>query len=206
MSTTQHAPSNGSGRPTGPLAAIPARLWDVATPLVHQVLRTPGLGPARGMQAALARLAETGWDLGRATTRYTALIARVWADVAVDLLSDTPSLAVDPATALDPRRLLEHVYAVAERHFAEAFTTTEYIDAQAEIGAATMAYRVAEQPIAQALLTLVHAASLADVDAAHRNVQDLRRTVRELRRRVRTLEREVAATRTDDAGEGTDRG
>lgn len=206
MSTTQHAPSNGAGRPTGPLAVIPARLWDVATPLVHQVLRTPGLGPARGMQAALARLAEAGWDLGRATTRYTTLIARVWADVAVDLLSDTPSLAVDPATALDPRRLLEHVYEVAERHFAEAFTTTEYIDAQAELGATTMAYRVAEQPIAQALLTLVHAASLADVDAAHRNVQDLRRTVRELRRRVRTLEREVAASRTDDAGEGTDRG
>ena len=206
MSTARQTVSNGSRRPTGPLALMPTCLWDVATPLVHQVLRTPGLGPARGMQAALARLAEAGWDLGRATTRYTTLIARVWADVAVELLSGMPSLATDPATVLDPRRLLEHVYEVAERHFVAAFTTAEYIDAQAELGATGMAYRVAEQPIAQALLTLVHAASLADVDAAHRNVRDLRRTVRELRRRVRTLEREVTASRADEDGEGTGRG
>lgn len=200
MTTSQQVRANGSRRPGGPLAAMPTRLWDIATPLVHQVLRTPGLGPARGIQACMAELAEAAWDLGRAGTRYSTLVTRVWADVAVDLVSDVPSLAADPATALDPRRLLEHFYAVAERHFSEAFSTAAYIDAQAELGASTMAYRVAEQPIAQALLTLVHAASLADVDAAHRNAQDLRRTVRELRRRVRALEREVAAARTDTRG------
>lgn len=201
MSTAQQAPPDGSPGPTGPLAALPARLWDVATPLVHQILRTPGLGPGRGMQAAVARLAEAGWDLGRATTRYSTLVAHVWAGVAVELLTDAPSLAGDPATALDPRRVLEHVYEVAERHFSEAFTSAAYVDAQAELGSATMAYRIAEQPIAQALLTLVHAASLADVDTAHRNVQDLRRAVRDLRRRVRTLEHEISVSRT--AGDGS---
>jgi hypothetical protein len=202
MSTAQQSRSNGSRRPAGPLARMPARLWDVATPLVHQVLRTPGLGPAQGMQASLARLADAAWDLGRAGTRYSAVVVRVWTDVAVDIASEMPSLATDPATVLDPRALLEHVYDVAERHFSQAFTTDEYIDAQAELGATTMAYRVAEQPIARALLALVHAASLADVDDAHRNVQDLRRTVRDLRRRVRTLEREVAASRRGDEADG----
>lgn len=201
MSTAQRALSHGSRRSTGLLAAMPARLWDVATPLVHQMLRTPGLGPARGMQASLARLAEAAWDLSRAGTRYSAVVTRVWTDVAVDMVSHMPSLATDPATVLDPRKLLEHVYEIAERHFSQAFTTDGYIDAQAELGATSMAYRVAEQPIAQALLALVHAASLTDVDAAHRNVQDLRRTVRDLRRRVRALEREVAASRSDDEGD-----
>ena len=203
MSAAQEARSNGSRRPVGPLTAMPARLWDVATPLVHQVLRTPGLGPARGMQASLARLAEAAWDLSTAASRYAAVVTRVWTDVAVDLMSDVPSLASDPATLLDPRALLEHVYEIAERHFSQAFTTDEYIAAQAELGATSMAYRVAEQPIAQVLLGLVHAASLADVDAAHRNVQDLRRTVRELRRRVRALDREVAASRGADEGDQT---
>jgi hypothetical protein len=202
MSTAQQASTNGSRRPTSPLATMPTRLWDLATPLVHQVLRTPGLGPARGMQASLAQLAEAAWGLAGAGTRYSAVVARIWTDVAVDLVSSMPSVATDPATVLDPRALLEHVYEVAERHFSQAFTTDEYIDAQAELGTTSMAYRVAEQPIAQTVLALLHAASLADVDAAHRNVQDLRRTVRDLRRRVRALEREVAASRTEDEGDG----
>ena len=97
MSTAKQASTNGSRRPTGPLATMPTRLWAVVTPSVHQVLRTPGLGPARGMQAALAGLAEAAWDLALAGSRYSAVVARIWTDVAVDLVSSMPSLATDPA-------------------------------------------------------------------------------------------------------------
>lgn len=192
MSTAQHARTNGHRSGPADVSELSVRLWDVATPLVRQVLRTPGLGPARQLQAALADLAESAWDVGRAGSRYSLVVTRIWAQVATDLLSDLPGLLRDPAILLDSRRLLQRFYDVAERHFAEAFRTSEYIEAQAELGATTMAYRVAEQPIAQMLLSLVHAASLADVDAAHRNVHELRRTVRDLRRRVRALERAAA--------------
>ncbi|CAN5775151.1 hypothetical protein BH23ACT10_BH23ACT10_17930 [soil metagenome] len=193
MSTDNGGGTTGTADARGPDAAPPAGMWDLVTPLVHRALRTPGLGPTRGAQAALARLAEAAWDAGIAGTRYSAIVARVWADVAADLATQAPGVATDPTTALDPRKLLERFYEVAEKHFSEAFATDRYIDAQAELGATGLAYRVAEQPIAQRLLNLLHAASLADVDAAHRNVQDLRRTVRELRRRVRALERTAGA-------------
>lgn len=196
MSTAQHANGHREGPPD--LSELTVRLWDVATPLVRQVLRTPGLGPGRQLQAALADLAEAAWDVGRAGSRYSMIVTRVWTQVAADLLADAPGLLRDPGVLLDSRRLLQRCYDIAEERFVGAFRTSEYIDAQAELGATTMAYRVAEQPIAQLLLSLVHAASLADVDAAHRNVHELRRTVRDLRRRVRALEREVAAHHTEE--------
>lgn len=198
MSTAQHARANGHRQAPPDLSNLTVRLWDMATPLVRQVLRTPGLGPARQLQAALADLAEAAWDVGRAGSRYSLVVTRIWAQVTADLLADVPGVLRDPAVLLDSRRLLQRFYDTAEEHFSEAFQTSEYIDAQAELGATTMAYRVAEQPIAQMLLSLAHAASLADVDAAHRNVHELRRTVRELRRRVRALEREVSAHHADD--------
>lgn len=193
MSTTQHAGTNGHRQGPADLTDLSVQLWDMATPLVRQVLRTPGLGPARQLQAAVADLTEAAWDVGRAGSRWSLIVGRIWAQVAADLLTDLPGVLRDPAILLDARRLLEQFYETAEEHFAEAFQTPEYIDAQAELGATTMAYRVAEQPIAQMLLSLVHAASLADVDAAHRNVHELNRTVRDLRRRLRALERQVAA-------------
>lgn len=193
MSTAQHAGTNGHRQGPTDLTDLSVRLWDMATPLVRQVLRTPGLGPARQLQAAVADLTEAAWDVGRAGSRWSLIVGRIWAQVAADLLTDLPGVLRDPAILLDARRLLEQFYETAEEHFAEAFQTPEYIDAQAELGATTMAYRVAEQPIAQMLLSLVHAASLADVDAAHRNVHELNRTVRDLRRRLRALERQAAA-------------
>lgn len=198
MSTSQHARTNGHHHGPPDLSELTVRLWDVATPLVRQVLRTPGLGPARQLQAALADLAEAAWDVGRSGSRYSTIVTSIWAQVAADLVTDVPGLLRDPAVLLDSRRLLQRFYDTAEQRFAAAFQTSEYIDAQAELGATTMAYRVAEQPIAQMLLSLAHAASLADVDSAHRNVHDLRRTVRDLRRRVRALEREVAVHHTPD--------
>lgn len=188
MPTARDATTNGD-------AALdtPPRLLELATPMVRQVLRTPGLGPTRELQASVAALLEAAWDAGVAGTRYTAIVTRIWGEVAAHLLADMPGIATDPATALDPRKLLAHFYEVAEEHFAEAFASQDYIAAQAELGASALAYRVAEQPIAQRLLHVLHAASLADVDAAHRNIADLNRTVRELRRRVRALQREVAA-------------
>lgn len=191
MPTARDATADGEDGTAG----TPAQLWKLATPVVRQVLRTPGLGPTRELQASVAALLEAAWDAGVAGTRYTAIVTRVWAEVTAHLLADAPRIATDPATALDPRRLLAHCYDVAEEHFTEAFASEDYITAQAELGASALAYRVAEQPIAQRLLHLVHAASLADVDAGHRNVSDLRRTVRELRRRVRVLEREFVAER-----------
>ena len=202
MSTAQHARTNGHHDGPPDLPNLTIRLWDVATPLVRQVLRTPGLGPVRQLQAALADLAEAAWDVGRAGSRYSMIVSRIWAQVATDLLADVPGVVRDPGMLLDSRRLLQRFYDVAEDRFSEAFHTSEYIDAQAELGATTMAYRVAEQPIAQMLLSLAQAASLADVDAAHRNVHELRRTVRELRRRVRALERAAAADASAGAGAG----
>lgn len=199
MSTAQHARTNGHHDGPPDLSNLTIRLWDMTTPLVRRVLRTPGLGPVRQLQAALADLAEAAWDVGRAGSRYSMIVSRIWAQVATDLLADVPGVVRDPGILLDSRRLLQRFYDVAEDRFSEAFHTSEYIDAQAELGATTMAYRVAEQPIAQMLLSLVHAASLADVDAAHRNIHELRRTVRELRRRVRALERAAADA---DAGTG----
>lgn len=202
MSTDNGGNATHAAGPTAHATAGAARPWDLATPLVRQVLRTPGLGPTRELQASLAALAETAWDAGIAASRYSAIVARVWADVAADLATQVPGVATDPSMALDPRRLLERFYEVAEEHFSEAFATDRYIDAQAELGTTALAQRVAEQPIAQRLLNLLHAASLTDVDAAHRNVQDLRRTVRELRRRVRALER--AAGTSDTHAHSTD--
>ncbi|MBW3605540.1 MAG: hypothetical protein KY460_11655 [Actinobacteria bacterium] len=203
MPTTRDATTNGGGA-----LDTPARLLELATPMVRQVLRTPGLGPTRELQASVAALLEAGWDVGVAGIRYATIVARIWGEVAAHLLTDAPSISTDPATALDPRKLLAHFYEVAEEHFAEAFASQDYIAAQADLGTSALTYRVVEQPIAQRLLHLLHAASLTDVDAAHRNVADLNRTMRELRRRVRALERQVAAERaattpaddTDDGG------
>jgi class III poly(R)-hydroxyalkanoic acid synthase PhaE subunit len=161
--------------------------WDSYAQTFGRLLRSPGLGPGRETSEKLERGFDAWLEWSRASFRYQTIIADTWVRALERFLSELADRAARGESPATVRALTNLYMETAEAVFVEKFMSTEYIEAQAQAGNASMEYWRREREIVDGLMKISHVPTRTEVDEAHRQVHELRKELRALRRELREL-------------------
>jgi class III poly(R)-hydroxyalkanoic acid synthase PhaE subunit len=163
--------------------------WDVYRKTVGQWLDSPNLGLAREFNHKVDGSFKAWMALLEAQAKYQSVLAQVWGEAFQAFLQRVAEKAQAGEKVGSLREWMLLWTATGDEIFGKAFAQDRYVDAQAELVNANMAYRAEARKVMEVLLQIADMPTRGEVDEAHRRIYELRKEVKALKKQMSKMKK-----------------
>jgi class III poly(R)-hydroxyalkanoic acid synthase PhaE subunit len=166
--------------------------WGAWDQMFGRLINTPGLGITRELQEKFVAAFNAWLSVQRANGEYQIILTDTWVRAFEQFMCEVMSRAErgEPVSSL--RDLTNLWVDVAEHVYGDAFRSDEYVRIQGQLLNSTMAYHIRQRAILEDVSSNLGLPTRSEVDAAHRNIYEMRKEIKALRRALQSLETQVA--------------
>ncbi len=168
------------------------RFWNAYDKTLGRMMDAPTMGYSRELNRKVLQGFDAWLELRRADMNYQLVISNIWTqtfDLVMQSLVEKAQNNQSPQTLKDMTNLL---IGIADDVFVREFAQPAYIEAQGKLLNSTMAYRLRERALLEAVMESYGLPTRTELDETHQTIYEMRREMRELKKELKALKAKPA--------------
>lgn len=188
LQTTMQSPTNlghlmmGGG---SELAHLTKFHWDMYERTIGGITEIPGLGSNRELNAKLMRGFDAYVDFQKVSAEYQTILSRTFGKAFERYMEKLVSFSEEGKTIDSIQDLMNLWLDTIDESFTRMYVSEEYLEAQKQLAAAGMTFKMRQQDILEVFLGMFDLPTRSELDDAYRSLNELRREVRALKKSLK---------------------
>jgi polyhydroxyalkanoate synthase subunit PhaE len=176
-----HFPAAATGNRSA-LVELSRLYWDSFDQTFGRLIQSPGLGSTRELNDKFAKIFAAWQEWREASTEYYVLMAEAATQVLERALQEIGAIAERGETIQSLRQWAQPFEKVADPVLTEIFASDKFVQAQARVLNASMAYWLCRREIVEEFLRFGDLPTRSEVDEIHQTLYEQRKEIKALKK------------------------